>query len=93
MGFGIQGLNNHIHIQDYIDNPILQLKMAEELIEIWIDKIKKIHPKEKVIIYLNGAVDSTVCIYLMSRPNKIFLNEFDKYLKIQKCIIKNLVCK
>jgi hypothetical protein len=85
-----QGLNNHEHLREYIKNPILQLILSENIINIWIEQVRKLQPKERVVIYWNGSVDSTVCIYLMPKTNKKFLVEHDKYLRMRKCRISEV---
>jgi hypothetical protein len=83
-----QGINNHEHIDSYAKNPILQLVLAEKLIESWIRKVMALPlNKETVVIYWNGRVDSTVCLYLMSEMNEAFLKNFDRQLGIKKCNI------
>jgi hypothetical protein len=82
-----QGLNNHEHLKEYIQNPILQLILSENIINVWIEQVWKLQPKGKVVIYWNGSVDSTVCIYLMHKRNEKFLEEYDKYLRMRKCRI------
>jgi hypothetical protein len=85
-----QGLNNHEHIKDYIKNPILQLFLSEKLIGLWINQVKKLKPKGKIVIYWNGHMDSTVCIYSMRELDNEFLQNFDRYLKIKNIVISEM---
>ena len=85
-----QGLNNHEHLREYVKNPILQMILSEQLIEKWIGEAKVLKPVGQVVIYWNGSVNSTVCIYLMHKLKKGFLEEYDKYLRIRKCVVTKI---
>lgn len=79
-----QGLNNHEHIADYAIDPITQLYLAEKVVSKYISRLKKLKHPGKAIIYWNGDVDSTVCIYLQKKNDDKFLKNFDNQLGISK---------
>jgi excisionase family DNA binding protein len=85
-----QGLNNHEHMKEYITNPVHQLILSKEIIDIWIEQVRKLRPKGKVVIYWNGAVDSILCIYLMKMPDEKYLRKYDRYLGVRKCVIREV---
>jgi len=85
-----QGINNHVHIDPIVKNSILQLIISKELISYWIEQVREVKPKKKVIIYWNSSVDSLLCIYLMPEEGEEFLEKFDKYLGMRKCIISEI---
>jgi len=85
-----QGLNNHIHMRDYLKNPILQLLLAKDVIGGWIDQIRRMSVKGLAVIYLNGKMDSTLCIYWMTRINNKFVLDYDKVLSIGECTVREL---
>jgi hypothetical protein len=85
-----QGGNNHEHMDTYIKNPVLQLVMSKELIEHWIEEVKRIKPKEKVIIFWDGEVDTTVCIYLKHIISDKFMREFDRREEGTELIVTEL---
>lgn len=85
-----QGMNNHVHIDPDVKNPILQLILSKELIGYWVEQVKEVQPDKKVIIYWNGFVNSLICIYLMPEEGEKFLEKFDKYLGMRKCIISEI---
>lgn len=83
-----QGLNNHSHIEDYAANPIHQLILAKELIDSWVSKSKALPLYGgKIVIYWNGSVSSTVCIYHMPKMDEDYLRKFDRYLGIKSLIV------
>lgn len=85
-----QGLNNHVHVFDYSSNPAVQAILARQIINVWLEKIKELAPTKKVIIYWNGPVKSTVCIYLLPPSGAQFLKKFDKYLRMERVSKINL---
>lgn len=88
-----QGLNNHIDMAQCIKNPILQLMLADEIVESWIQQLRRIASRGWAIVYLNGRVDSTICIYLMSRMNREFLERYDNFLGIKECYIREFTLR
>lgn len=86
-----QGLNNHEHIRSFVKNPILQLFLAKELIESWIARARALPIREgHVIIYWNGKVDSTLCIYFMRVLDEELLEQLDRHLGIERLFIKEI---
>jgi hypothetical protein len=78
-----KGLNNHVHLKDIVKNPIAQMFLAEELIRTWTEEFKKLSLEETLIVYWNGRVDSTVCLYLRHNIDEPFLEEFEKHLRMK----------
>jgi len=85
-----QGLNNHIHLSYYVINNLIQYCKANELIENWIKQSSKLEI-DKVIIYLNGTRESTICIYSGENTEEKFLKEFDKFLRVKKMKIREIM--
>jgi len=85
-----QGFNNHEHINDYVTNPIAQIYLAEKVISNYVNQLKELKHPGKGIIYWNGNVDSTVCIYLQKDNDESFLKKVDNQLGITKISITNM---
>ena len=75
---------------DYVKNPILQYFCAVYTINQWIKKIRNLQINGEVIIYLNGRMSTTICIYLQSAYDQEFLENFDKQLRISEVIAYQL---
>lgn len=88
-----QGINNYIDLVQCIKNPILQLVLADEIVESWIQQLRRMALPGWAIVYLNGRVDSTICIYLMSRMNREFLERYDNFLGIKECYIREFTLR
>lgn len=85
-----QGLNNHIHLNDFDTNPISQLFIAQDLIDSWVDKFRSLDCKENIVIYWNGLKNSTLCVYSKNNVDDNFLSDYDNYLKIKNCLITRI---
>ena len=84
-----QGLNNHEHIKDYTNNPALQLLLTDKLIRNYLKKLEDLNEEfyGRIVIYVNGKKDSTVCIYIQENENEKFLENYDNYLNIKKIMV------
>jgi len=86
-----QGLNNHEHIRDFVKNPVMQLFLAKELMESWIAGARALPEQDgHVIIYWNGKVDSTLCIYFMRAFDGGLLEQLDRHLGIERLVIREV---
>jgi hypothetical protein len=79
-----QGLCNHIHLSECsVSNPVLQLILAGKVTNSWIEKLKEIRPKAKVLITWLGAVDTILCVYLMSPEGETIVDKFEREQQIK----------
>lgn len=83
-----QGMNNHIHMSQLARNPVCQILIAEKIIDIWIEKIKLMPYQRDYVIYFNGKIDSSICLYALC--DDIDINNFDKYLKIENVLTNKI---
>jgi len=85
-----QGLNNHIHLRDIVANPIYQIILADRIVQTWKKEICRLNSSESYVVYWNGPIDSTLCIYLKGNEDNNFLKKYDDYLKIKSVSVKNI---
>jgi hypothetical protein len=85
-----QGINNHEHLEGFTSNPVFELFLAEKIIEAWIKKLRQLSGGKKFVIYWNGKIHSTICIYTITEQDYDKLNSFDAYLGMEKTILHHL---
>lgn len=84
-----QGLNNHIHLNEIVENPVYQMIVADKIIRVWQTQLSKMKLSQKCVVYWNGSIDSTICIYMRHAVSDSFLLNYDAQLGIKKVAIKN----
>ncbi len=87
-----QGLNNHIHMEDVTKNVVYQMVLAGEIIEKWKELICTLKLSKNCVIYWNGKVKSTICIYLLGETTDDFLEKYDTHLGIKNVFVENISC-
>jgi hypothetical protein len=85
-----QGLNNHIHLNEITDNIVHQIVLAGYIIESWIKEIFEMQLSGGYVIYWNGTINSTICIYSLCNVKNGFLEKYDAELGIETISIKIL---
>ncbi|MCP4672272.1 MAG: hypothetical protein GY857_13300 [Desulfobacula sp.] len=85
-----QGLNNHIHLNEIAENPIYQMALADKIIKSWHIQLCKMKLSKKCIVYWNGIIDSTICIYMKNGVSDTFLRKYDIQLGIKNISVKNI---
>lgn len=88
-----QGLNNHVHLKDIVQNAVHQILLANKVIDEWVANICKLQLPENCVIYWNGSIDSTVCIYLTDKADDSTLDEYDIQLGIEKINVRKISCE
>lgn len=79
--FRAEGLINHIHLDEVVQNPVLQYKFGAAAIEAWVHNLQRKRIKQSIVIYLNKTFENrrenfTLCIY--SNPLRSDLAELEK---------------
>lgn len=87
-----QGINNHIHLSEITENIVHQALLAQTIIDKWIVKINSLQLSNDCVVYWNGPVDSTLCIYLTAGNDLNFLKEYDDYLGIKSILVREIEC-
>jgi predicted DNA-binding transcriptional regulator AlpA len=82
-----QGLSNHVHLDHLARNPIDQIYLAQDIMDTWTECLKQGPADGDYVIYWNGLVDSTLCVYSRENVGDEFLEKFDQHLRIKKCFI------
>ncbi len=86
-----QGLNNHIHLCECgVQNPVYQLILASQITNKWLERLKEVRPKSKVLIDWLGAVDTVICIYLISFEDEQYVNKLEEEQRVKRASITEI---
>lgn len=79
--FENEGLSNHFHMNDIVENPVAQFLLGARLLHAWTSQILQMKGPDSIVLYLNDAHgDSskwTTCLY--SNPDLRNIKRLNEY--------------